>query len=185
MVVKPVKTIITTRAEVHPKHSYCNITTDNRKWRITLVQLHQGQFVYMHTWGEGMTTPPVHWFIYPFSNPFSFREKHTSLLQRKLDINRICLSILLWAWLSLFAFLNKNQNQTQSSYQVTMLSVKLLVKLQQKTITGIPCSLWLKYWCYGDIKQAQSTGRRACIVASRLSESVNTGCNKREILHLE
>lgn len=79
MVVKPVKTIITTRAEVHPKHSYCNITTDNRKWRITLVQLHQGQFVYMHTWGEGMTTPPVHWFIYPFSNtdPFPLLEKST------------------------------------------------------------------------------------------------------------
>lgn len=57
MAVKPVRTVVPTRAEIHP---YYSITTDNRKQRITLIQVHQDQSAYMHTWGGNDTPPPVH-----------------------------------------------------------------------------------------------------------------------------
>lgn len=82
MAVKPVRTVVPTRAEIHP---YYSITTDNRKQRITLVQVHQDQSAYMHTWGGNDTPPPVHIPLFKYRLLSSFREKPTPLVQHKLQ----------------------------------------------------------------------------------------------------
>lgn len=84
MAVKPVRTVVPTRAEIHP---YYSITTDNRKQRITLIQVHQDQSAYMHTWGGNDTPPPVHIPLFKYRLLSSFREKPTPLVQHKLQKN--------------------------------------------------------------------------------------------------